>query len=197
MNVVANGALARARAARTDARAPEVTPEGADVPMAILRFLKPKTPAMAVQRAMLLLLVAAVVGLAIANPVFRSPANLLNIIQQASMVGVIACGMQLMIVSGGFDLSVGATAAAAGCLGAFVSLQAGVPMGIVAGLLLGIAIGSVNGSIVAKVGVNPFVATFGMQAVITGVMFALTKARPIAPLPISASKAPASRSAGA
>ena len=183
MNVVANGALARARAARTDARAPEATPEGADVHMSILRFLKPKTPAMAVQRAMLLLLVLAVIGLAIANPIFRNPANLLNIIQQASMVGVIACGMQLMIISGGFDLSVGATAAAAGCLAAYISLQMGVPTGILAGLLLGIALGSVNGSIVAKIGVNPFVATFGMQAVITGVMFALTKARPIAPLP--------------
>ncbi|MBL8576223.1 MAG: ABC transporter permease [Mesorhizobium sp.] len=138
---------------------------------------------MAVQRAMLLLLVVAVIGLAIANPVFRSPANLLNIIQQASMVGVIACGMQLMIISGGFDLSVGATAAAAGCLAAYVSLQMGVPVGIVAGLVLGVAIGSVNGSIISKIGVNPFVATFGTQAVITGVMFAMTNARPIAPLP--------------
>ena len=183
MNVVANGALAKARAANTNSSlAPPASRRG-DAPVASAGFLKPATPAMAVQRAMLLLLIVAVIGLAIANPVFRSPANLLNIIQQASMVGVIACGMQLMIISGGFDLSVGATAAAAGCLAAYISLQMGVPVGILAGLALGVAIGSVNGSIVSKIGVNPFVATFGMQAVVTGVMFALTSARPIAPLP--------------
>ena len=173
MNVAANGAIAKAGLSVSDM----------SIFRAALEQFRPKTPAMAVQRAMLLVLIVAVVALAIANPVFRNPANLLNIVQQASMVGVIACGMQLMIISGGFDLSVGATAAAAGCLAAFVSLQFGVPVGILAGLLLGIAIGAGNGTLVSKVGINPFVATFGMQAVITGIMFAMTNARPIAPLP--------------
>ncbi len=132
---------------------------------------------------MLGILVTSVIVLSVANPNFRNPANLLNIVQQASMVGIVACGMQLMIISGGFDLSVGATAAAASCLAAGVSLVAGVPMGIVAGALLGLFIGATNGSLIAKVGINPFVATFGMQAIIIGVMYALTEARPIAPLP--------------
>ncbi|MDB5527126.1 MAG: putative transporter permease protein [Devosia sp.] len=132
---------------------------------------------------MLVMLVLSVLALAIANPSFRNPANLLNIIQQASMVGVIACGMQLMIISGGFDLSVGATAAASGCLAAYVSLQMGIAPGMVAGLAVGLGVGVINGSLIAKVGMNPFVATFGSQAVVTGVLYALTNARPIAPLP--------------
>jgi ribose/xylose/arabinose/galactoside ABC-type transport system permease subunit len=148
----------------------------------IIRALKPNSPAAVVQRVMLAILIVAVVALAIANPSFRQPANLLNIIQQASMVGVIACGMQLMIISGGFDLSVGATAAAAGCLAAFVSLDAGLIPGISAALALGVLIGLANGTLISKIGMNPFVATFGSQAVITGVLYALSGARPIAPL---------------
>lgn len=145
--------------------------------------LKPKTPAAIVQRVMLLLLLTAVVVLLIANPFFRQPENLLNVVQQASMVGIVACGMQFMIISGGFDLSVGATAAAGGCIAAAVSIQFGIGPGIVAGALLGLTVGSINGILISKIDINPFVATFGMQAVVLGVMFALTKARPIAQLP--------------
>lgn len=152
-------------------------------PSHVSKFLKPATPSEVVQRIMLVTLLIAVVVLSLANPNFRNPANLLNILQQASMVGIVACGMQLMIISGGFDLSVGAVAAAAGCVAAAVSLTAGVPAGILTGVLLGLAIGIGNGVLIAKIGINPFVATFGMQAVVTGTLFAVTGARPIAPLP--------------
>ncbi|WP_204243071.1 ABC transporter permease [Microvirga arvi] len=132
---------------------------------------------------MLFLLVTSVIILCIVNPTFRNPSNLLNIVQQASMIGVVACGMQLMIISGGFDLSVGANAAASGCLAAAVSLSFGVPAGIIAALCLGTLIGASNGVMVAKAGINPFVATFGLQAIIIGALQALTQGRPIAPLP--------------
>ena len=155
----------------------------AEKPGVLRKFLSPQHPAVMVQRVMLLVLLVSVVALAIANPNFRNPANLLNIVQQASMVGIVACGMQLMIISGGFDLSVGATAAAAGCIAASVSLVAGVPTGIVAALILGLVIGVINGNLIAKIGMNPFVSTFGTQAIILGIMYALTEARPIAPLP--------------
>ena len=145
--------------------------------------MQPRSPSEVVQRVMLLLLIASVIGLAIANPNFRNPANLLNIVQQASMVGIVACGMQLMIISGGFDLSVGAIAAAAGCLAAAISLVAGIPFGILGALTLGLLIGTINGSLIAKVGINPFVSTFGTQAIIIGTLYAMTEAKPIAPLP--------------
>jgi ribose transport system permease protein len=149
----------------------------------ISRFILPKSSALAVQRVMLLLVFFAFLVLAVINPIFRSPANLLNIIQQASMVGVVACGMQLMIISGGFDLSVGATAAASGCLAAVLSISSGIELSIIAALILGVVIGMANGWFIARAGMNPFVATFGMQAVIIGVLYASTNAQPIAPLP--------------
>ena len=132
---------------------------------------------------MLALLIISVVVLCIVNATFRQPDNLLNIVQQASMVGIIACGMQLMIVSGGFDLSVGMVAAAAGCAGAYISLQHGVFVGIIVGLVTGLVAGIANGVLIAKIGINPFVATFGTQAVVNGILYAATNATPIAPLP--------------
>ena len=147
------------------------------------QWVAPQSPSQVVQRVMLALLVLSIVALAVANPNFRNPANLLNVVQQASMVGIVACGMQLMIISGGFDLSVGATAAAASCTAAAISLVAGIPAGIVGALVVGLLIGTINGNLIAKVGINPFVSTFGAQAIITGTLYAMTEAKPIAPLP--------------
>ena len=84
--------------------------------------------------------------------------------------------MQLMIISGGFDLSVGMVAAGAGCAAAFVNLSHGVLVGIVVGLACGLVAGLANGVLIAKIGINPFVATFGTQAVVTGILYAATNA---------------------
>lgn len=161
---------------------------GTDTPLAGLATrcterIMPRTPSQVVQRVMFAVLVISVIALCIANPTFRQTDNLLNIVQQAAMVGIIACGMQLMIISGGFDLSVGMIAAAAGCAAAHFSLQYGVLTGILIGLTCGLVSGLANGILIAKIGINPFVATFGTQAVINGLLYAATNATPIAPLP--------------
>lgn len=149
----------------------------------LFTLVAPSSPSQLVQRVMLTTLIVSVIALCIANPTFRSSDNLLNVLQQAAMVGVIAGGMQLMILSGGFDLSVGIVAAAAGCAAAYISLQSGLVAGVAVGLLVGLLVGFANGVLVAKIGINPFVATFGTQAVVTGVLYAATSATPIAPLP--------------
>src|SRR3979411_1386382 len=66
---------------------------------------------------------------------FVSPLNLTNILVQSSIMAVIAMGMTFVIVGGGFDLSVGSTAALAGCVAATVMLEAGIAAGVAAGSL--------------------------------------------------------------
>ena len=61
---------------------------------------------------------------------FLSPLNLGNILVQSSIMAVIAMGMTFVIVGGGFDLSVGSTAALAGCVAAMVMLEAGIVAGV-------------------------------------------------------------------
>src|SRR6476646_2332511 len=92
---------------------------------------------------------------------FLSPLNLTNILVQSSIMAVIAMGMTFVIVGGGFDLSVGSTAALAGCVARMVMLQAGIAAGGVAGTLAGGAVGLVNGLVVRFLDVNPFITTLG------------------------------------
>lgn len=114
-----------------------------------------------------------------ASPSFRDPTNLLNILQQNSIYGIVACGMLVMIISGGFDLSVGATGAAATVATAYLS-STGLPpwICILAALGVGLVVGIVNGVVIGRVKINPFIATLGTNSIILGLLFVITGAQP-------------------
>lgn len=138
---------------------------------------------MASRYAMLSFFAVLVVVLMVASPSFRDPANLLNILQQNSIIGIVACGMLLMVVVGGFDLSVGAVGAASSCVAAAMFVHLGVVPGVIAALVVGLSVGILNGVLIAKVGINPFVTTLGTQVLVTGLLFIATNAAPIYGLP--------------
>lgn len=127
--------------------------------------------------------VGLVVVLAFISPNFRDPGNLMNVLQQNSIIGIVACGMLLMIVVGGFDLSVGAVGAMSGVVAAVVFINVGIVAGVVAALLCGLGVGLLNGTLIAKIGINPFVATLGTQVLIYGLLYVATDARPVYGLP--------------
>jgi ribose transport system permease protein/putative xylitol transport system permease protein len=91
--------------------------------------------------------------------------------------------MLLMIVVGGFDLSVGAVGAAASVLAAWVMVQSSLPAGIIAALILGCVVGIANGTAIAKVGMNPFVTTLATQVLVSGMLFVATSAQPVFGVP--------------
>lgn len=125
------------------------------------------------------------IALSIGSPAFRNPQNLMNLLQQNAVNGIIACGMTLMMISGGFDLSVGANAALSGMVAAALFLRFNIPVGMVGGLLASATIGLINGLLIAKVGINPFVTTLGTQIITRGLIFVSTNAKPIYGLPLS------------
>src|SRR5271157_5246153 len=90
---------------------------------------------------------------------FLSPLNLTNILVQSSIMAVIAMGMTFVIVGGGFDLSVGSTAALSGCVASMVMLVAGPVAGAAAGIVAGGLVGLANGLVIAVLEVNPFITT--------------------------------------
>lgn len=137
------------------------------------------------RHALLLVFAGIVAVLSVVSPSFRSLPNLVNIVEQQSIIGVVACGMLLMILLGGFDLSVGAVGAATSVLAAWTMASSGIVPGIFAALALGAFVGLVNGVLVALVGINPFVATLGMQTLVTGILFVLTNATPVYGVPES------------
>ena len=119
------------------------------------------------------------------NSDFRQPNNLLNVLQQSSIIGIVSCGMSVMIVSGGFDLSVGAIGAASTMAAAGVMVATGsIASGVLTGLGIGLAAGLFNGVIISRVGITPFIATLGSASIISGIVFASTNAAPISGIPV-------------
>jgi ribose transport system permease protein len=110
---------------------------------------------------------------------FLSPFNLTNILVQSSIMAVIAMGMTFVIVGGGFDLSVGSTAALSGCIAAMLMPGGGVALGVLGGVAAGAAVGLANGFVVAMLGVNPFITTLGTMVLVRGVVFIITGGAPI------------------
>jgi ribose transport system permease protein len=110
---------------------------------------------------------------------FLSPINLNNILVQSSIMAVIAMGMTFVIIGGGFDLSVGSTAALSACTSAMVMLEAGIGAGVVAGIAVGAGVGLVNGIIIAYLKVNPFITTLGTMVLFRGVVFLITGGAPV------------------
>lgn len=78
-----------------------------------------------------------------------------------------------------FDLSVGSVGAASSVVAAWVMARYGIAAGVVAALAVGLIVGIANGLLVAKVRINPFVATLGMQTLVVGLLFVATNATPV------------------
>ena len=110
---------------------------------------------------------------------FLSPVNLNNILVQSSIMAVIAIGMTFVIIGGGFDLSVGSTAALSGCVAAMVMLKAGIVAGVAVGIAVGAGVGLVNGLVIAYLKVNPFITTLGTMVLVRGLVFLVTGGAPV------------------
>ncbi|MBO9101000.1 ABC transporter permease [Rhizobium sp. L80/93] len=125
------------------------------------------------------------IGFSLTVPHFATWANLSNVLQRNSIIGIVACGMLLMIITGGFDLSVGAVGAMSSVVAAAVIVNYSMPLGIIVALLLGLGVGLANGFFISKIGINPFVTTLATQVLVTGFLFVGTSAQPVYGVPES------------
>lgn len=102
---------------------------------------------------------------------FRSWDNLNAILRNLAFEGLLAIGMMVLLISGSFDLSVGAMASMIGVITGYLMKQAGwpVPLAVVAGLAIAAICGAVNGLLVAKFRVNALITTLGTMGVFQGV----------------------------
>ncbi|MBO4807795.1 MAG: ABC transporter permease [Lachnospiraceae bacterium] len=115
-----------------------------------------------------------------ATPAFLTTRNILNLLRQSAVVGVLSAGMTLIIISGNFDISVGYICGCAGAIAA-VLLNKGfsfVTMFVVV-ILFGALVGTVSGFAVAKLAIPSMIATLGMGQVINGALLLITGGYPI------------------
>ena len=118
------------------------------------------------------------------NVNFLSLANLRNIGEALSALGVVAIPLSLLVIAGAVDLSVGSVASLAGIVAASVMVSTGsVVAGIAAGLCVGLVAGTINGVLVSYLKFNPIVITLGSLSVWGGLALQVTGGRTVAGLP--------------
>ena len=135
-----------------------------------------------------------ILAASILSPAFLSSTNLINIVRQMSIVGLIALGVTGVIVSAGIDLSsgsvVGLTAVVAASMAQdpeysaafYPGLHLPLIVPVLAACVVGALVGLINGSLVAKARIPPFIATLGTYTAIRGVANLYTGGRPISNL---------------
>jgi ribose transport system permease protein len=120
------------------------------------------------------------------SPSFFTAKNLNDILNQSVIYGLMALGIMLPIITGGIDLSIGSMLALTGCTGALLAC-ANVPtvIVIIICLLEGMMLGAVNGVAVAKMKLQPFIATLGTMQIYRGVAYIITQGYPVLGVPDS------------
>ena len=132
--------------------------------------------------AILWVMIILILILSVISPSFFRGQNLLNIIKQASITGVIGVGMTFVLITGGIDLSVGSVMALSGTMAASVAVaEKNMPIALVilVGVGLGALCGLINGIGVSYIGFPPFIMTLGMMTIARGIPLVFTNGTPI------------------
>ena len=116
----------------------------------------------------------------VATDGFATSTNLLNVGQQASLIGIMAVGMTFVIISGEIDLSVGAIYVLASMIvGILLEHDVNWMVAVAAGVATGAACGAVNGLLTVKLKVPSFIITLGTLSIFRGTALLMTNAAPI------------------
>jgi ribose/xylose/arabinose/galactoside ABC-type transport system permease subunit len=123
-------------------------------------------------------------ALAVAKPVFLTVPNLLNVVRQIAINGILAVGVTYVLLTGGVDLSLGSMVALAGVVAASFAHPGEYPVfvPVLLGVLAGAACGGVNGFVVTRGRVAPFIVTLGMMAVARGLALVFSGGKPVSNL---------------
>jgi ribose/xylose/arabinose/galactoside ABC-type transport system permease subunit len=129
---------------------------------------------------MLFILALIIVILSVLSPAFADVKNFINIFKQAAINGILATGMMCVILTGGFDLSVGAIVGFTGVIAAlFAQGQYPLAAPLLLSVFSGLLIGLVNGFCVSWLAIPAFVVTLGTQSIVRGLAYLASGGMPI------------------
>ena len=131
------------------------------------------------------IIAAACIGMSFHPEPFLTRGNILMILLSVSVAAIVGIGMTVLLVSGGFDLSVGSTFAMAGAVTGLLIVKCAlpIPVAMLGGLVAAAFVGLCNGLIVAKIGINPFITTLAMMGIVRGAMQVITDGKDVVGLP--------------
>jgi ribose transport system permease protein len=130
-------------------------------------------------------LVALGVIFSFSTTAFLSVRNLLNVLDQVTVLGILSIGMTAVIILGGIDLSVGSVLAFSMMIMGWLSHDCNLPIiiSVVAALVIGGLCGWVNGALVTRAKLPPFIATLSMMTIARGLANIITDGRQIVGYP--------------
>ena len=109
-------------------------------------------------------------------PGFLTMFNILTILRQISVLGIMGLGMTLVMAGGGIDLSIGEAADVGGLVCVALLAQGwGAGPAVLAGLAGGAAMGMLNATLIAGIGIAPFLATLGVHSMVRSLEMAFTR----------------------
>ncbi|MHB1394052.1 MAG: ABC transporter permease [Clostridia bacterium] len=140
-----------------------------------------------------LILLGLFILMSVLSPAFLKTRNLLNVVRQISVIGLIGMGVTIVIITTGIDLSSGSVIALSAVVAASLAQKAGweaamypglagklpVIVSVLAGILVGVGCGFINGWTIAKFKIPPFIATLGMMTVARGFALLYSDGRPV------------------
>lgn len=118
------------------------------------------------------------VAFQLGNPKFLSLENINDLLTNTAILGILAVGMMMVILTRGIDLSIGATIAFSGMVSALtVKAYPGIHplVSMLQGMAVGFAVGSVVGLLVARFNVLPIIATLGMMNIVRGLTYLISR----------------------
>jgi inositol transport system permease protein len=129
-------------------------------------------------------LAAIFIALSIARPNFLTVGNLVNLVRQISINGVLAVGVTFVLLTGGVDLSLGSMVALAGVIAATFAHPGGYPVvvPVMLGIATGAACGAINGLVITRAKIAPFIVTLGMMTAARGTALVASGGRPVSNL---------------
>jgi ribose transport system permease protein len=122
-------------------------------------------------------------GLSLISPYFFTLSNILNLMDQSVITGIVSIGQTFVILIAGIDLSVGSLTGATGIVLGLSLQTLPLPLAIVVAIIAGGLAGFVNGYIITKGRVAAFIVTLGMMSVGRSMAYVLSGANSISQLP--------------
>lgn len=112
---------------------------------------------------------------------FFTRQNLFNVLRQISTNLFLACGMTMVIILGGIDLSVGSIIALSGCIsaGCVARYNLPLPIALLMGLLVGLLVGMFNGAVISKTTIPAFIVTLATMNIAKGLAYVYTGGSPV------------------
>jgi ribose transport system permease protein len=129
------------------------------------------------------LIVSLAIVFSILSPVFFSISNLQQLLNDSSVLIILAVGEAMVIIARGFDLSIEGNMSLVSVATANIALHIGSAAGIGAGLIMGLVIGCVNGFLVARLAMSPLIVTLAAESILGSLAFIWTNGLPVFGLP--------------